>query len=262
MGTFFFNQKQNQAYTMSEIKKIHLNLANLGLKETYDEFLMNLSEYCEGFMEEGEDFYLTDIKAAQHVSDYSLSILEELTQSNLRSKMFAISSVQTQAKTDLLVPFIYVDESEVLEYVKNCAPDLEQYLNIPKTEFGYLVGFAPPSPEATTESFTVKPLPRQAAVSHIKVGTARIVPQNPNGTLAKPITKIMKLSLFVEGYEIPLFRSTGSVHTISVENIPCEGFVSIQDEGVFDIPEYLHATKEIAAKPQTVNSPMTAQERR
>lgn len=262
MNTFFYNRKPNSAFTTMQIKHIYQCLKNLGLKETYDQFLTNLSDYCEQQMAEEDDFYLTDKEAAPFISGYTLSLLEQLTQSNLLSKIFALSSPQRQAGVDLQIPVIFVDEADVLEYVKSCAPDLEPLLNIPEQEHGLLIGYSRPQvPETNLPEVVSRQeglFPRPESVSRIKLGTAAIAQRTPNGTMGKTSTEIVKISLFIGEYEIPLFRNTELANTITVENIPCEGSILVQDKGFFTIPEYLYATKEIATEPRKVVKSHTA----
>ena len=252
MNTFFYHRKPNTAFTKPQIKQIHQCLKNLGFEKTYEQFLLDLSDYCETQMEEDENFYLTSKEAAPFISNYVLTLLEDITQNELLSKIFALSSLQRQMGVDLQMPIIFVDETDVLEYIRECSPDLEEYLSIPETEHGLLVGFARPrppladAPEKATQQ--TEPFPKLKPVSRIKLGTAPMQLRNPNGTLGKVVTEIVKLSLFVGEYEIPLFRNTEQVNTVTVENIPCRGSILVQDEGLFTIPEYLQSTKEIATE--------------
>lgn len=142
MNNFLFFKKQEKAFTTRQLQSVHESLRNLGYRHDFKVFYAGLADYCEKY---AADAGLTDKEAAPYVSDYLLDLLESLTQTGLRSKIFALCGEEKKLQTEMKVPVLYVRRQDAVKSVLSAMPHLESLLRDLPQEPELIPGFAPRS---------------------------------------------------------------------------------------------------------------------
>lgn len=229
MNNFLFLKKQEKAFTTGQLQAIHESLQNLGYKHDFQGFYADLADYCEKYV---ADVRLTDKEASPHVSDYLLNLLESLTQTGLRSKIFALCNREKRLQTELKVPVLYVHRQDAVEAVLSAMPHLESLLQSIPREPELIPGFAPPVCDKDDVP-AIPSCPGMGQISRIVFGTK---------TLPADVTEPAKLSIVITvgtfPYEVLLYCNTQGAAIIHTDSIYGEGTILTENNRLLNIRQY------------------------